>query len=146
MKLMLKKRIETTLFKRICDENSYIIFSSGSQRYNYFKFNSYTYNILNYSLEHSLQDFLSHPLVNNFLEASFFSSRSDFNLFFKNFKADANFIFFIKFKNLYIFNFDSKFKLKFDNININAYVFTLRLQKLFLNWLPLGKNSFCKFK
>ena len=37
-------------------------------------FSSDSYNILNYSLKHSLQIFLSKPLTNNFLKSSFFSN------------------------------------------------------------------------
>jgi|TARA_Y100000782_G_scaffold114811_1_gene152615 hypothetical protein len=131
-----KKKIETVLFKRVCDEKKYIIFSSSIKNNS---FSSNSYNILNYSLNNSLQKFLTKPLVNNFLKSSFFSTVSDFNIFFKNLKTNTNLIYFIKFKNLYIFNFDSDFKTKFDSININPYSFILRLQKLFLNWLPLLK-------
>jgi hypothetical protein len=132
----LKKKIETVLFKRTCNEKKYIIFSSSIKN-NLLSSNSY--NILNYSLKHSFQKFLSKPLINNFLKSSFFSNLSDFNLFIKNLKVNTNLIYFIKFKNLYIFNFDSDFKNKFDNININVYTFVSRLQKLFLNWIPLFK-------
>lgn len=132
----LKKKIETTLFKRICDEKKYIIFSSNIKS-NLLSSNSY--NILNYSLKHSLQKNLSKIIINNFLKSSSFSNLNDFNFFFKNLKANTNLIYFIKIKNLFIFNFDSEFKNKFDNININAYTFVSRLQKLFLNWIPLLK-------
>ena len=131
-----KKKIETVLFKRICDEKKYIVFSSGIKN-NLVSSNSY--NILNYSLKHSLQKILNKPLINNFLESSFFSNTNDFNLFFKNLKTNTNLIYLVKFKNLYIFNSNSDFKKKFDSININAYVFVSRLQKLLLNWIPLLK-------
>jgi hypothetical protein len=127
-----KKKIETVLFKRVCNEKKYIIFSSSIKN-NLISSNSY--NILNYSLKYSLQKFLSKPLINNFLKSSFFSNIRDFNLFIKNLKANTNLIYFIKFKNLYIFNFNSEFK----NINIDAYTFVSRLQKLVLNWIPLLK-------
>jgi hypothetical protein len=137
MKLKIfKKKIETVLFKRICDEKKYIIFSSSIKN-NLFSSNSY--NILNYSLKHSLQKILSKPLINNFLKSSFFSNTNDFNLFIKNLKVNTNLIYFIKFKNLYIFNFDLKFKKIFDNFNTNVYVFVSHLQKLLLNWIPLLK-------
>lgn len=137
MKLKIfKKKIETVLFKRICDKKKYIIFYSNIKNNS---FSSNSYNILNYSLKHSLQIFLSKPLINNFLKSSFFSNINDFNIFIKNLKVNTNLIYFIKFKNLYIFNFDSNFKNKFDDININAYVFVSRLQKLLLNWIPLLK-------
>jgi hypothetical protein len=137
MKLRIfKKKIETVLFKRVCDSKKYIVFYSGIKK-NLLSSNSY--NILSYSLKYSLQKNLSQSLINNFLKSSFFSNISDFNIFIKNLKVNTNLIYFIKFKNLYIFNFDSKFKNKFDNININAYVFVSRLQKLLLNWIPLLK-------
>jgi len=131
-----KKKIETVLFKRICDEKKYIVFSSNIKNS---LLSSNSYNILNYSLKHSLQKILSKSLINNFLKSSFFSNTNDFNFFIKNLKVNTNLIYFIKFKNLYIFNFDSGFKTKFDNININAYTFVSRLQKLLLNWIPLLK-------
>ena len=64
-----KKKIETVLFKRVCNEKKYIIFSSSIKN-NLISSNSY--NILNYSLKYSLQKFLSKPLINNFLKSSFF--------------------------------------------------------------------------
>lgn len=131
-----KKKIETVLFKRACDENKYIIFSSSIKNN---LSNSNSYNILNYSLKHSLQKIVNQPLINNFLKSSFFSNTNDFNTFIKNLKLNTNLIYFIKFKNLYIFNFDSDFKNKFDSININSYIFVSRLQKLLLNWIPLLK-------
>jgi len=137
MKLKIfKKKLETVLFNRVCKEKKYIVFSS-SLKNNSFNLNSY--NILNYSLKNSLQKFITQPLTNNFLKSSSFSSIEALNLFFKNLKSNTNLIYFIKFKNLYIFNFDSGFKTKFDNININAYTFVSRLQKLLLNWIPLLK-------
>jgi len=137
MKLKIfKKKIETVLFKRICDEKQYIVFYSNIKN-NLLSSNSY--NILNYSLKHSLQKKFNKPLINNFLKSSFFSTISNFNIFIKNLKVNTNLIYFIKFKNLYIFNFDSEFKKNFDNININSYTFVSRLQKLFLNWIPLLK-------
>lgn len=129
-----KKKIETVLFNRVCNEKKYIVFSSNIKN-SLSSFNSY--NILNYSLNNSLQTSLARPLINNFLKSSFFSHISDLNLFLKNLKANTNTIYFVKFKNLYIFNTDSDFKLKFDNININCYTFVLRLQTLVLNWIPL---------
>ena len=135
MKLKIfKKKIETVLFKRICDEKQYIIFYSNIKNN---LLNSNSYNILNYSLKHSLQKNLTKPLINNFLKSSFFSNINDFNIFLKNLKVNTNLIYFIKFKNLYIFNFNSK--TKFNNIDINSYVFVSRLQKLLLNWIPLLK-------
>ena len=131
-----KKKIETVLFNRLCNKKKYIIFSSSIKN-NLFSSNSY--NILNYSLNNSLQKSFTSPLVNNFLKSSFFTNIRDLNFFLKNLKANINLIYFIKFKNLYIFNTSSDFKLKFDTININFYSFILRLQKLFLNWLPLLK-------
>jgi hypothetical protein len=131
-----KKKIETVLFNRVCNDKKYIIFSSSIKN-NSFSFNSY--NILNYSLNNSLQNFITRPLINNFLKSSFFSNTGDLNLFLKNLKSNTNLIYFIKFKNLYIFNTNSNFKVKFDAININSYTFILRLQKLLLNWLPLLK-------
>jgi hypothetical protein len=137
MKLKIfKKKIETVLFKRICDKKKYIVFYSNIKNNS---ISSNSYNILNYSLKHSLQNFLTKPLVNNFLKSSFFSNIGDFNVFIKALKANTNLIYFIKFKNLYIFNFDSEFKIKFDNINTSADIFVARLQKLFLNWIPLLK-------
>ena len=133
MKLKIfKKKIETVLFKRVCNEKKYIIFSSSIKKNSS---SSNSYNILNYSLKNSLQKFLNYSLVNNFLQSSFFSNINDFNLFIKNLKSNTNLIYFIKFKNLYIFNFNSK--TKFNNIDINSYVFVSRLQKLLLNWIPL---------
>lgn len=131
-----KKKIETVLFNRICNEKKYIIFSSNIKN-SLSSFNSY--NILNYSLNNSLQTFLARPLINNFLKSSFFNNVNDLNFFLKNLKANTNTIYFVKFKNLYIFNTGSDFKLRFDNININFYTFVSRLQKLFLNWIPLLK-------
>lgn len=131
-----KKKIETVLFNRVCNDKKYIIFSSSIKN-NSFSFNSY--NILNYSLNNSLQNFITRPLINNFLKSSFFSNTGDLNLFLKNLKSNTNLIYFIKFKNLYIFNTNSNFKVKFNAININSYTFILRLQKLLLNWLPLLK-------
>jgi hypothetical protein len=138
MKLKIfKKKIETVLFKRVCCEKRYIVFSSTIKK-NSSSLNSY--NVLNYSLKHSLQKNLNQPLINNFLKSSFFSNINDFNLFVKNLKLNTNLIYFIKFKNLYLFNFDSEFKTKFDSININSYIFVSRLQKLLLNWIPLLKE------
>ena len=131
-----KKKIETVLFKRVCSKNKYIIFSSGIKNS---LVGSNSYNILNYSLKYSLQTSLSKPLINNFLKSSFFSNTQDFNTFIKDLKVNTNLIYFIKFKNLYIFNFDSEFKNKFNTININAYKFVSHLQKLLLNWIPLLK-------
>lgn len=131
-----KKKIETVLFNRICNEKKYIIFSSNIKN-SLSSFNSY--NILNYSLNNSLQTFLARPLINNFLKSSFFNNVNDLNFFLKNLKVNTNTIYFVKFKNLYIFNTGSDFKLRFDNININFYTFVSRLQKLFLNWIPLLK-------
>jgi len=137
MKLKIfKKKLETVLFNRVCKEKKYIVFSS-SLKNNSFNLNSY--NILNYSLKNSLQKFITQPLTNNFLKSSSFSSIEALNLFFKNLKSNTNLIYFIKFKNLYIFNINSNFKSQFDTININSYSFILRLQKLLLNWLPLLK-------
>lgn len=137
MKLKIfKKKIETVLFKRVYDKKKYIIFSSKIKN-NLFSSNSY--NILNYSIKHSLQNFLQKPLINNFLKLSFFSNADDFNLFIKNLKVNVNLIYFVKIKNLCIFNFNSEFINKFNNININAYIFISRLQKLLLNWLPFLK-------
>lgn len=131
-----KKKIETVLFKRVSDNKKYIVFSSGI-KHNLINFNSY--NVLNYSLKHSFQKILNTSLVNNFLKASSFSNVQDFSVFIKNLKTNANLIYFIKFKNLYIFNRDSNFEKKFNTINIDAYSFVLRLQKLLFNWLPLLK-------
>lgn len=131
-----KKKIETVLFKRISDEKKYIIFSSSIKNNSG---SSHSYNILNYSLNYSIQKSLTKPLINNFLKSSFFSNISDLNLFMKSLKSNVNLIYFIKFKNLYLFNLDSTFKSQFDNININTYTFVSRLQKLLLNWLPLLK-------
>lgn len=131
-----KKKIETVLFKRISDEKKYIIFSSSIKNNSG---SSHSYNILNYSLNYSIQKSLTKPLINNFLKSSFFSNLSDLNLFMKSLKSNVNLIYFIKFKNLYLFNLDSTFKSQFDNININTYTFVSRLQKLLLNWLPLLK-------
>lgn len=137
MKLKIfKKKIETVLFKRICDDKNYIVFSSSIKNN---LLSSNLYNILNYSLKHSLQKTLSKPLINNFLKSSFFSNTNDFNLFIKNLKINANLIYFIKIKNLYVFNFDLKFQKFFDNFNTNAYVFVSHLQQLLLNWIPLLK-------
>ena len=131
-----KKKIETVLFNRVCNEKKYIVFSSNIKN-SLSSFNSY--NILNYSLNNSLQASLARPLINNFLKSSFFNNISDLNIFLKNLKINTNTIYFIKFKNLYIFNTNSDFKLRFDNININFYTFVSRLQKLLLNWIPLLK-------
>lgn len=131
-----KKKIETVLFNRICNEKKYIVFSSNIKN-NLSSFNSY--NILNYSLNNSLQTSLARPLINNFLKSSFFSNINGLNFFLKNLKVNTNTVYFIKFKNLYIFNTNFDFKFKFDNININYYTFVARLQKLFLNWIPLLK-------
>lgn len=131
-----KKKIETILFKRVSDEKKYIVFSSSIKNNSG---SSHSYNILNYSLNYSIQKSLTKPLINNFLKSYFFSTISDLNSFMKNLKSNVNLIYFIKFKNLYLFNFDSAFKSKFDNLNINAYSFVSRLQKLLLNWIPLLK-------
>jgi hypothetical protein len=131
-----KKKIETVLFKRISDEKKYIVFSSNIKNNSG---STHSYNILNYSLNYSIQKSLTKPLINNFLKSSFFSNISDLNSFMKSLKSNINFIYFIKFKNLYLFNIDSTFKSKFDIINITAYSFVSRLQKLLLNWIPLLK-------
>ena len=131
-----KKKIETVLFKRISAEKKYIVFSSSIKNNSG---NSHSYNVLNYSLNYSIQKSLTKPLINHFLKSSFFSNVSDLNSFIKSLKSNINLISFIKFKNLYLFNFDSTFKSKFDNLNVNAYSFVSRLQKLLLNWLPLLK-------
>jgi hypothetical protein len=131
-----KKKIETVLFNRVCNEKKYIVFSSNIKN-SLSSFNSY--NILNYSLNNSLQASLARPLINNFLKSSFFNNINGLNTFFKNLKINTNTIYFVKFKNLYIFNTNSDFNLRFDNININFYTFVSRLQKLLLNWIPLLK-------
>lgn len=131
-----KKKIETVLFNRNCQQKKYIVFSSNIKN-NSAGFNSY--NILNYSLKNSLQKILTQPLVNNFLKSSSFSSINDLNFFLKNLKTNTNLIYFIKFKNLYIFNVDSSFKLKFFDMNISFSEFILRLRNIFLNWIPLLK-------
>jgi hypothetical protein len=137
MKLKIfKKKIETVLFKRICDDKNYIVFSSSIKNN---LLSSNFYNILNYSLKYSLQKTLGKPLINNFLKSSFFSNTNDFYLFIKNLKINANLIYFIKIKNLYVFNFDLKVQKIFDNFNTNAYVFVSHLQQLLLNWIPLLK-------
>ena len=126
----LKKKIETTLIKRIYKEKEYIVLSSNIK-------NTIpnSYNILKYSLKYSIQKNLNKPLINNFLKLSYFIDVSNFNLFISNLKTNTNLIYFIKFKNLYIFNFDSNFK----NFNVSIYDFMVRLQKLFYNWLFLLK-------
>ena len=126
----LKKKIETTLIKRIYKEKEYIVLSSNIK-------NTIpnSYNILKYSLKYSIQKNLNKPLINNFLKSSYFIDVSNFNLFISNLKTNTNLIYFIKFKNLYIFNFDSNFK----NFNVSIYDFMVRLQKLFYNWLFLLK-------
>lgn len=137
MKLKIfKKKIEVVLFKRRCEEKKYIIFFSNVKN-NLNNFNSY--NILNYSLKFSFQKTLGKPLANNFLKSSFFFNLNEFNLFIKNLKTNVNLVYFIKFKNLYIFNSTADFKKKFDQININAYSFMTRLHKLMFGWLPLLK-------
>jgi hypothetical protein len=138
MKLKIfKKKIETVLFKRIYSEKKYIVFFSKIKNDLH---SSNSYNILTYSLKHSLQKNLNQSLVNNFLKSSFFLNVNDLNSFIKKFKLNTNLIYFIKFKNLYIYNFDSEFKTKFDSINIDSYIFVSRLQKLLLNWIPLLKE------
>ena len=131
-----KKKIETVLFKRSCEEKKYTVFYSNIQK-NFTSLNSY--NIVNYSLKHLFQPTLNKVLINNFLKSSSFLNFNDFNFFIKNLKSNTNFIYFIKIKNLYFFNFNSSFKNEFEKININADFFMLRLQKLFLSWLPLLK-------
>ena len=134
MKLkVFKKKIETILFKRNCDKKKYIIFYSDVQN-NIVNLNSY--NILNYSLKKIFHSNLSKLLTNNFLKSSFFSNINDFNFFVKGLKNNTNLIYFFKIKNLYFFNFNSDFKKSFEDININAFSFVLRLQKLFLGWIP----------
>ena len=137
MKLKIfKKKIETVLFKRLCEEKKYIIFFSNIKN-NLNNFNSY--NILNYSLKFSFQKTLGKLLANNFLKSSFFSNINEFNIFIKNLKTNISFIYFIKFKNIYIFNSSSNFKKTLDQINMNAYSFMSQLHKLTLSWLPLLK-------
>jgi hypothetical protein len=137
MKLKIfKKKIETVLFKRLCEEKKYIIFFSGIKSN---VVNSNFSNILNYSLKYSLQNYFNQSLTNNFLKSSVFSSLEDFTLFLKNLKLNTNLIYFIKINNLYFFNFSSDFEKKFNNFNINAYTFLVRLQKILFNWIPLLK-------
>ena len=132
MKLkVFKKKIETIIFKRNFDKNKYVVFFSNIHD-NILNFESY--NILSYSLKHMLQQKLSKFLINNFLKLSFFFNINKLNSFIKNLKTHINLIYFIKIKNLYFFNFSSNFKNSFKNININAFNFVLRLQKLFLSW------------
>lgn len=137
MKLKIfKKKIETVLFKRLCEEKKYIIFFS-SIKANLVSINSY--NVLNYSLKSSFQNFMSLSLINNFLKASSFLNLQDFNFFLKNLKLNINLIYLLKLNNLYFLNMDSEFEKKFNSININIYTFLTHLQKLFLYWIPLLK-------
>jgi hypothetical protein len=137
MKLKIfKKKIETVLFKRLCEEKKYIIFFSAIKA-NLVSINSY--NVLNYSLKSSFQNFMSLSLINNFLKASSFLNIQDFNFFLKNLKLNINLIYLLKLNNLYFLNMDSDFEKKFNSININIYTFLTHLQKLFLYWIPLLK-------
>jgi len=137
MKLKIfKKKIETVLFKRLCEEKKYIIFFSAIKS-NLVSINSY--NVLNYSLKSSFQNFMSLSLINNFLKASSFLNLQDFNFFLKNLKLNINLIYLLKLNNLYFLNMDSDFEKKFNSININIYTFLTHLQKLFLYWIPLLK-------
>ena len=137
MKLKIfKKKIETVLFKRLCEEKKYIIFFSAIKS-NLVSINSY--NVLNYSLKASFQNFMSLSLINNFLKASSFLNIQDFNFFLKNLKLNINLIYLLKLNNLYLLNMDSDFEKKFNSININIYTFLAHLQKLFLYWIPLLK-------
>jgi hypothetical protein len=137
MKLKIfKKKIETVLFKRLCEEKKYIIFFSAIKS-NLVSINSY--NVLNYSLKSSFQNFMSLSLINNFLKASSFLNLQDFNFFLKNLKLNINLIYLLKLNNLYLLNMDSDFEKKFNSININIYTFLTHLQKLFLYWIPLLK-------
>jgi len=132
----LKKKLETVIFNRACKEKKYIVFFSRIKN-NLVTLNSY--NILNYSLKNSLQKFITQPLTNNFLKIYSFYSTEDLNLFLKTLKSNTNLIYFLKFKNFYIFNTNLDFKSQFSTININVYNFILSLRKLFLNWFPLLK-------
>ena len=137
MKLKIfKKKIETVLFKRLCEEKKYIIFFSAIKS-NLVSINSY--NVLNYSLKASFQNFMSLSLINNFLKVSSFLNIQDFNFFLKNLKLNINLIYLLKLNNLYLLNMDSDFEKKFNSININIYTFLTHLQKLFLYWIPLLK-------
>ena len=137
MKLKIfKKKIETVLFKRLCEEKKYIIFSSAIKST---LVSTNSYNVLNYSLKYSFQNFMSLSLINNFLKASSFSNVQDFNFFLKNLKVNINLIYLLKLNNLYILNINSDFEKNFNNINLNIYTFVMRLQKLFFYWMPLLK-------
>jgi hypothetical protein len=137
MKLKIfKKKIETVLFKRLCEEKKYIIFFSAIKS-NLFSANPY--NVLNYSLKYSFQNFMSLSLINNFLKASSFLNIQDFNFFLKSLKSNINLVYLLKLNNLYILNIDSDFEKKWNHININVFSFLTHLQKLVLSWLPLLK-------
>ena len=137
-----KKKIETVLFKRVCDEKKYIIFSSSIKNNS---FSSNSYNILNYSLNNSLQKFLTKPLVNNFLKSSFFSTVSDFNIFFKRLR------FFISLQRNKYNQISTQFQVKKRNWNESnlwdTWFRLLLIAKIdcFVNKKPL-KWNFIKFQ
>lgn len=133
-----KKKIETMLLQRNCKENNYLIFFSNAKNDS---FSVYSANILKYSLKYCFKNFFKIALYNNFLKFTSFFNRLTFNSFITSLKSNFNSIFFIKFKNLYIFNSNVLFA-EFINLASNPnYIirFILNLKTLAFCWLAILK-------
>lgn len=127
-----KKKIETILLRRSCEENNYIIFFSNAKN-DSFSLDSST--ILKSALKHCFHNSFSRTLFNNFLKFSYFLNSVNFNLFISNLKSNLNPILFIKLKNLYIFNSSLNFANFFMLPFSNSVRFLLNLKNILFFWL-----------
>jgi hypothetical protein len=133
-----KKKIEATLLRRNCKEQNYLIFFSNAKN-DSFNLNSST--ILKSSLKHCFQTSFRIVLYNNFLKFSSFFTNANFNLFITNLKSNFTPIFFIKFKNLYLFNSNLKFVELLNLVANPNFILRLitNLKTLVFFWLSILK-------
>lgn len=127
----LKKKISVAVFMRFFESNNYLVFYSKVVSLK--KNNLKSYYLLNYVCKKLPYSFFLKNFVNNFLNISSFSKKSELNKFIMTLDSNLYNLYFLKFKQLYVFNDNFKISIIFKFLNINFFL--IHLKKILFKWL-----------